>query len=451
MMRSCPTVEVDDDEYAKLIRRMNHPRVVIDNDACDNATVIRVDSINQHGILLEVVQILTDLNLVIRKAYISSDGSWFMDVFNVTDIDGNKVRDKGIISYIQKSLGPDACFFPKLRNSVDIMPSKELTFIEMTGADRPGLLSEICAVLANRNCNVVKAELWTHNTRVAAVVHVTDEVTGRAVEDPDRLIAIKELLCNVLRGDQDSRTARTMVSMGHTHTERRLHQMMFNDRDYEGTDVPGEGDDDNKSRPQVAVLDCFEKDYSVVILRSKDRPKLLFDTVCTLTDMEYVVFHGTVDTGDEEAYQEYYIRHVDGHPISSEAERQRVIKCLEAAIERRATEGLELVLRTQDRLGLLSDITRIFRENGLTIRRAEISTEGGKALDTFYLSEMSGNPVEAKMVDSICRELGQMVVRVKQNRPLSSKPSEEGSASSFLFGNLFKASIQSLRLVGSYS
>ena len=40
---------------------------------------MQVDSANRHGILLEVVQILTDLNLVITKAYISSDGGWFMD------------------------------------------------------------------------------------------------------------------------------------------------------------------------------------------------------------------------------------------------------------------------------------------------------------------------------------------------------------------------------------
>lgn len=38
-----------------------------------------MDSVNKHGILLEVVQVLTDVNLVIKKAYISSDGSWFMD------------------------------------------------------------------------------------------------------------------------------------------------------------------------------------------------------------------------------------------------------------------------------------------------------------------------------------------------------------------------------------
>ncbi|PWA34207.1 ACT domain-containing protein ACR6 [Artemisia annua] len=55
---------------------------------------------------------------------------------------------------------------------------------------------------------------------------------------------------------------------------------------------------------------------------SRDRPKLLFDIICTLTDMEYVVFHGAVHTGKMEAFQEYYIRHVDGCPVSSEAERE---------------------------------------------------------------------------------------------------------------------------------
>lgn len=34
---------------------------------------------NKPGILLEVVQVLTDLDLTITKAYISSDGGWFMD------------------------------------------------------------------------------------------------------------------------------------------------------------------------------------------------------------------------------------------------------------------------------------------------------------------------------------------------------------------------------------
>lgn len=41
---------------------------------------------NKPGILLEVVQVLTDLDLTITKAYISSDGGWFMDGNNVLHI-----------------------------------------------------------------------------------------------------------------------------------------------------------------------------------------------------------------------------------------------------------------------------------------------------------------------------------------------------------------------------
>ena len=36
--------------------------------------------------------------------------------------------------------------------------------------------------------------------------------------------------------------------------------------------------------------------------------------------------------------QEYYIRHMDGCTVNSEAERRRVIQCLKAAIERRVSE-----------------------------------------------------------------------------------------------------------------
>ena len=38
-------------------------------------------------------------------------------------------------------------------------------------------------------------------------------------------------------------------------------------------------------------------------VRCEDRPKLLFDTVCTLTDMQYVVFHGTIDSDGPKAIQ----------------------------------------------------------------------------------------------------------------------------------------------------
>ncbi|CAI0390479.1 unnamed protein product [Linum tenue] len=329
--------------------------------------------------------------------------------------------------------------------SVGFKPSVDHTVIELTGSDRPGLLSEVCAVLTHLKCNVVSAEVWTHNTRAAAVMQVTEEETGSAISDPERLAGIKELLRNVLR-------ANTVVSHEAIHTDRRLHQMMFAARDYErsgGDSV--DGCLGEKQRPDVSVVNWYDKDYSVVTIRSKDRPKLLFDTVCTLTDMEYVVFHANIDAEGPEAYQEYYIRHVDGSPVKSDAERQRVIQCLEAAIERRVSEGLKLELCTTDRVGLLSDVTRIFRENSLTVTRAEVTTRGGKALNTFYVREASGCPVDAKTIDAIRQVIGQTILKVK-GRPDDSKQASQESPTRFLFGGLFKSrSFVNFGLVRSYS
>lgn len=434
-----------DDEYEKLFRRMNPPRVVIDNGASQNATVIRVDSANKQGILLEVVQILTDLNLIITKAYISSDGGWFMDVFNVTDQDGNKVTDEVILDYIRKSLGPESCFATTMR-SVGVKQTPDHTAIELMGSDRPGLLSEVSAVLTNLKCNIVNAEVWTHNMRAAAVMHVTDEETGSAITDSQRLSLIKELLCNVLGGGNRKRGAKTVVTDDSTHTDRRLHQMMFDDRDYERVD---DDDFDEKQRPNVDVVNWSDKDYSVVTIECRDRPKLVFDTVCTLTDMQYVVFHANIDAEGPQAYQEYYIKHIDGSPVKSDAERQRVIHCLEAAIERRVSEGLKLELCTTDRVGLLSNVTRIFRENSLTVTRAEVTTKGGKAVNTFYVRGASGCIVDSKTIESIRQTIGNTILKVKGSP--ESVPQDSPTRSS-IFSGLFKSrSFVNFGLVKSYS
>ena len=191
--------------------------------------------------------------------------------------------------------------------SVGVKQTTDHIAIELMGTDRPGLLSEVSAVLTNLKCNILNAEVWTHNTRAAAVMHVTDEESGSAITDPQRLSIIKELLCNVLGGGNKKRGAKTVVTDEATHTERRLHQMMFADRDYER--VNDDDDFDEKQRPNVNVVNWSDKDYSVVTIQCKDRPKLLFDTVCTLTDMQYVVFHANIDAEGPEAYQVYQIHH----------------------------------------------------------------------------------------------------------------------------------------------
>lgn len=426
-----------EDEYDKLIIRMNPPRVVIDNEACENTTLVKIQSANKHGILLEVVQVLVDFDLFISKAYISSDGVWVMDVFHVTDHDGNKVTDEGLIDDIQQALRTNAGLLPCPRRSVGMQAATEDTTIELSGADRPGLLSEVLAILTDLSCNVVEAEVWTHNMRVACVLHVTDQVNGAAIDNPERLSKIKELLSKVMNADNDIKSAKTAVSMGLTHTERRLHQMMFADRDFE---QKGKGRGETSSddvRPLVTVDNCGEKGYSMVSVQCRDRAKLLFDTVCTLTDMQYVVFHASVDSRGTEAYQEYYIRHADGCMLNSEAEKQRLIHCLEAAIERRVSEGVRLELCRSDQIGPLSDATRIFRENGLSVTRAEITSRDEKGVDVFYVTDVAGNFVDSRTVEAIRQEMGKRALQVKESSMhVESSPQEN---STFSFGDLFKS------------
>jgi UTP:GlnB (protein PII) uridylyltransferase len=64
------------------------------------ALMFQVDSGSRHGILLEIVQVVTDLDLTVTKAYISSDGKWFMVVFHVVDSEGCKIHDKETINHI---------------------------------------------------------------------------------------------------------------------------------------------------------------------------------------------------------------------------------------------------------------------------------------------------------------------------------------------------------------
>ncbi|KAG9457212.1 hypothetical protein H6P81_001720 [Aristolochia fimbriata] len=441
-----------DPEYENLSHRINPPRVSVDNTTCSDCTVVKVDSVNKPGTLLEVVQVLIDLDFAISKAYISSDGGWFMDVFHVTDQQGHKITDKNTIEYIEKVLGPEG---NALKGKKKPWPGKRVglhsigdyTAIELIGTDRPGLLSEISAVLANLNCNVAGAEVWTHNMRVACVLYVKDDTTCRAVDDPIKLLSMEEQLKNVLRGrGDDLKGARTSFSMGCTHTDRRLHQMMFDDRDYEGgiggrCAGGGSKAEEDLIKPVITIERCAEKGYSVVNVRCKDRSKLLFDIVCTLTDMQYVVFHASIGAEGPHAIQEYYIRHMDGCTLDTQGEKDRVIKCIEAAILRRVSEGVSLEVCARDRVGLLSDLTRVLRENGLSVTRAGVTTIGNQAMNVFYVRDASGIPVDAKTIETLRREIGQTVmVNVKKTPPSESSPESSKwnkTSFSFSFGSLF--------------
>lgn len=195
--------------------------------------------------------------------------------------------------------------------------SIECTAIEMIGTNRPGLFSEISAALAEQRCHVVEAHAWSNNDCLACVAYISDEFTSTSIDDPSRLSTIEDRLSNIL-GDSidghDSTSVRT-CSLGcdnlMSHVERRLHQLMFQKRDFDCPRNPlnlsplsVNMDNYQKRRKAFVSIDrCKEKGYTVVNVECLDRPKLMFDTVCTLTDLQYVVFHASISSCGDYARQ----------------------------------------------------------------------------------------------------------------------------------------------------
>lgn len=243
----------------------------------------------------------------------------------MTDLDGNKLIDESVIKYIEQVSDPlvfvvgvnanentyvdtfvTSLFFLQSLSTLENVRSKTIdgmTALEVTGTDRVGLLSEVFAVLADLQVNVVESKVWTHNGRIASLIYVKDCNSGTPIEDEMKIDKIEARLRNVLKGDNDIRSAKTSVSLTVTHTERRLHQLMFVDRDYERKSILRT----NGDSPIVSVQNCLERGYSGINIHCKDRTKLLFDVMCTLTDMEYIVYHATINTTGDRAYMVYIL------------------------------------------------------------------------------------------------------------------------------------------------
>ncbi len=80
------------------------PRVLIDNDASATHTVIEVNGRDRPGFLYDVTRALTDLNLQIWSAKISTYGARAIDVFYVKDLFGLKVTHESKLAQVRERL-----------------------------------------------------------------------------------------------------------------------------------------------------------------------------------------------------------------------------------------------------------------------------------------------------------------------------------------------------------
>uniref|UniRef100_A0A0D3FA16 ACT domain-containing protein ACR n=2 Tax=Oryza TaxID=4527 RepID=A0A0D3FA16_9ORYZ len=102
-----------------------------------------------------------------------------MDVFHVTDRLGCKLTNDSVITYIEQSLG-------MWNRPTRPMALEGLTALELTGAGRTGLISEVFAVLADMDCGVVEGRAWMHRVHLGCLIFLRNEET-----DTERMARIE--------------------------------------------------------------------------------------------------------------------------------------------------------------------------------------------------------------------------------------------------------------------
>ena len=80
------------------------PRVAIDNDASDLATVVEVSGRDRPGLLQGVARTLAAAGLSVQSAHIESFGERAVDAFYVTTADGLKLQAPQVLADLKRDL-----------------------------------------------------------------------------------------------------------------------------------------------------------------------------------------------------------------------------------------------------------------------------------------------------------------------------------------------------------
>jgi len=117
-----------------------------------------------------------------------------------------------------------------------------------------------------------------------------------------------------------------------------------------------------------------------------------------------------------------------------------------------------LELCTEDRQGLLAEVMRTFRENGLNVTRAEISTIGNKTSNVFYVTDAIGYPADPKIIESVRQKVGSCNLKVKELPLVCHEKAERedeavgvGGAVLLCLGSLVRRNLYNLGLIKSCS
>mmetsp|Transcript_29833 Transcript_29833/g.63522 ORF Transcript_29833/g.63522 Transcript_29833/m.63522 type:complete len:694 (+) Transcript_29833:62-2143(+) len=492
-------------EYATLELRVHPPSVKIDNTLDDSATVVIVDSANRPGTLVEVVERLTELGLAVRNAQISSDGGWFVDVFHVTNAEGEKVTDRRTLWRIENILDLDFDIFQVSPRSSSAGAGegegvggdataldgghghggqrsggegaagafRGMNVIEMLVKDEPGLLMRMSQVVTRCHMNIFDTLLWSHRG-YAAVLFTVSVSPGQQLMHLDELKrALEHAIEEGSAGSHQQHSqqhsqhqqgetppdpphhhpdyhsfVQVECSLDTIYVEKRFYRLKmkaFQIIEEATAELArkrgGGGGEEGNGRPLGASAVATSRSetpqearqaqggeectsvrydaqtrYTNLYVHSRDRPQLLFDTVCTLSDLSVDVFHATIDTDSRFADMEFFVKSSSGSEIRSEAEMGAIEERLGRALKLGAPPhpgGPVLCLQVagSDYKGLLHRAAGKFFEAGLDIAYCTSRTDpvAGQNTSVFYLAaagpgleELKGKSAKGKKGSEPC-------------------------------------------------
>lgn len=419
--------------------RVNPPNVEIDNTSYETATIITVDSANRPGTLVEVVQCLTELNLVIKGSQISSDGGWFVDVFLVTEINGAKVTDEAKSETIRKVLQIEyECEDQSTegnQGTKHLPASKRVTTVfELGGEDKRGILMQTTNLLQRNGCDVRSLAAWTQNHRGAVAISATEG--GQPITDTLKISRLSVQLHKLLATEKEAGIVNIRTVKGHVHHERRLHRILLQEVDAQWKKMQGEecrpsADEPletsstaghcspTTTSPRVTITDWPRLSYWRVTIRCTDRPKLFFDTLCTLADLDYDVYHATASSNEGLAFQDFYIRPRFGDVKFQQKKADHLTYMLEASIRRRFPHGLKVIIVSADTIGLLSKLTAVMYDSGIAVSRAKVaaSQDTNTCGHTFYVTDDAGEAIDPdRVISAFCKAGGRLTGHLSEDR-----------------------------------
>ncbi|CAK9163215.1 unnamed protein product [Ilex paraguariensis] len=178
---------------------------------------------------------------------------------------------------------------------IDQDSDPDATVVEITFGDRLGALLDTMNALKNLGLNVVKANVYLDSSGKHNKFAITKAATGRKVEDPELLEAIRLTIINNLLEYHPESSAQ--LAMGAAFGV-----------------LPPTQKIDMDIATHINVYDDGP-DQSLLSVETADRPGLLVDLVKNITDIDITVKSGEFDTEGLLAKAKFHVSY-KGKPIS---------------------------------------------------------------------------------------------------------------------------------------